>query len=93
LRTNARTTKIKKGFVSLEARALLGGNLGMNGKALSAFVMANIFLWAAFSVTVYNFVSVALAGGLFSQFDYTVLGVLLVVCVVFSYLTYLGAKQ
>ena len=59
----------------------------MNGKALAAFIMANIFLWAAFSVTVYNWVNIALAGGLFSQFDYTVMGVLLVVCCVFSYLT------
>lgn len=65
----------------------------MNGKALTAFIMANVFLWGAFSVTVYNFVSIALAGGLFSQFAFSVMTILLIVCVVFSYLTYVIAEK
>lgn len=60
---------------------------------LTAFIMANVFLWGAFSVTVYNFVTVALSGGLFSQFDYSVMAILLIVCVVFSYLTVVIAEK
>lgn len=52
---------------------------------IAAFIMANVLLWGAFSVTVYNFVTVSLTGGLFDS--YGLMALLLVVCVVFSYLT------
>ena len=59
----------------------------MNTKAIAAFLMANVFLYSALAVTLYNFYNLATMGALIPQSTYTLIGVIAVVCVVFSYLT------
>ena len=55
--------------------------------AKAAFIISNVCLWGALAVLSFNFVSLASKGALISSGDYSLLGIIFVVCVVFSYLT------
>ena len=59
----------------------------MNGKIIIAFLLSNIFLYSALAVLACDYYSLAVAGALIPSWLYSMLGIIAVVCVVFSYLT------
>jgi hypothetical protein len=55
--------------------------------SITAFIISNICLWGAFAALSYNYVILALKGALIPTWLYSLIGLIFVVSVVFSYLT------